>query len=113
MFDRIAPRYDLVNTLLSLGTDSRWRRAAARASALPPAGAALDVACGTGALTVERARRAGPGARIAGLDFSERMLGGARRRSGAIEWYEGDALALPFPDGSFDAATIAFGLRNL
>lgn len=113
MFDRIAWRYDVVNTVLSGGTDQLWRRAAAKATALTGGGAALDVACGTGALTRALARRVGPTGRVVGLDFSPGMLDGARRRSPGMTWVEGDALALPFADGEFDAATIAFGLRNL
>ena len=113
MFDRIAWRYDLVNTVLSGGTDQLWRRAAAKATAVPEGGAALDVACGTGALTRALARRVGPSGRVVGLDFSAGMLDGARRRSTDITWVQGDALELPFGDGEFDAATIAFGLRNL
>jgi demethylmenaquinone methyltransferase/2-methoxy-6-polyprenyl-1,4-benzoquinol methylase len=113
MFDRIAWRYDLVNTLLSAGTDRRWRRPAAAATALRPGGRALDVACGTGALTRELARRTTPGGRVVGLDFSPGMLEEARRRAPAMTWMEGDALDLPFGEAEFDAATIAFGLRNL
>ena len=113
MFDRIAWRYDLVNTVLSGGTDQLWRRAAARATGVGVGGAILDVACGTGALTRALAQRVGAGGRVVGLDFSPGMLDGARRRSPRITWTEGDALALPFADGEFNAATIAFGLRNL
>ena len=70
MFDRIAHRYDLVNTVLSLGTDAGWRRRAARETGLKAGGFALDVACGSGKLTAELARIAGPGGRVLGLDFS-------------------------------------------
>ena len=112
MFDRIAPRYDLVNTLLSGGLDGRWRRAAARSSGLAPGGSALDVACGSGRLTALLAARAA-GGRVVGLDFSAEMLSRARRDNPSVEFVEGDALALPFADGEFDVATIAFGLRNL
>lgn len=113
MFDRIARRYDLVNTVLSGGTDRGWRRRAARASGLAPGGSALDVACGSGKLTAEMNRLAGPKGKVVGLDFSPQMLEVARRDQPGIEFLEGDALALPFGDGSFDASTIAFGLRNL
>jgi demethylmenaquinone methyltransferase / 2-methoxy-6-polyprenyl-1,4-benzoquinol methylase len=113
MFDRIARRYDRVNTVLSLGTDTGWRRRAARETGLRPGGSALDVACGSGKLTAELAKIAGPGGRVTGLDFSARMLDIARNSYPALEFIEGDALSLPFEDGSFDAATIAFGLRNL
>ncbi len=113
MFDRIARRYDLVNTVLSLGTDGGWRRRTARETGLKPGGSALDVACGSGKLTAELAKLARPGGRVVGLDFSPQMLEVARRDHPGIEFIEGDALKLPFEDASFDAATIAFGLRNL
>jgi demethylmenaquinone methyltransferase/2-methoxy-6-polyprenyl-1,4-benzoquinol methylase len=113
MFDRIARRYDLVNTVLSGGTDAGWRKRAARTAGLKAGGSALDVACGSGKLTAELARLAGPKGRVVGLDFSAEMLAVARREHPAIKFVEGDALYLPFDDESFDAATIAFGLRNL
>ena len=113
MFDRIARRYDLVNTVLSGGTDAGWRKRAARETGLTAGGSALDVACGSGKLTAELARIAGPGGRVVGLDFSPQMLEVARREHPGIEFVEGDALNLPFDDASFDASTIAFGLRNL
>ena len=113
MFDRIAHRYDLVNTVLSGGTDAGWRRRAARETRLRPGGSALDVACGSGKLTAEVARIAGHGGHAVGLDFSAQMLEIARREHPGIEFIEGDALDLPFDDATFDATTIAFGLRNL
>jgi demethylmenaquinone methyltransferase / 2-methoxy-6-polyprenyl-1,4-benzoquinol methylase len=113
MFDRIARRYDLVNTVLSAGTDGRWRRRAARATGLNAGGSALDVACGSGKLSSELARIAGPDGRVVGLDFSAQMLDVARREHPGIQFTEGDALHLPFEEAAFDVATIAFGLRNL
>lgn len=113
MFDRIARRYDLVNTVLSLGSDRGWRRRTARETGLKPGGSALDVACGSGKLTAELAKLAGPAGQVVGLDFSPQMLEVARRDHPGIEFIDGDALKLPFEDASFDAATIAFGLRNL
>ena len=113
MFDRIAHRYDLVNTVLSLGTDGGWRRRAARETGLKAGGSALDVACGSGKLTAELARVVGPSGPVVGLDFSPEMLAIARLHHPGIEFMEGDALNLPFEDSSFDATTIAFGLRNL
>jgi demethylmenaquinone methyltransferase / 2-methoxy-6-polyprenyl-1,4-benzoquinol methylase len=113
MFDRIAPGYDRANTVLSFGRDRTWRRRAADAAAPPRGGAALDVACGTGQLTLELRDRVGPGGRVVGLDFSEQMLAVAGTANPSIEWVQGDATSLPFGDSSFDAATIAFGLRNL
>jgi demethylmenaquinone methyltransferase/2-methoxy-6-polyprenyl-1,4-benzoquinol methylase len=113
MFDRIARRYDLVNTVLSAGTDGGWRRRAAKATGLKAGGSALDVACGSGKLTAQLARIAGPNGRVVGLDFSTQMLEVARAEFPGIEFREGDALNLPFEDATFDASTIAFGLRNL
>ena len=113
MFNHIARRYDLVNTVLSGGTDAGWRKRAARTTGLTAGGSALDVACGSGKLTAELARRAGSKGRVVGLDFSHAMLEVARRDHPGIEFVEGDALNLPFDDGSFDVSTMAFGLRNL
>ncbi|HEV2032908.1 MAG TPA: bifunctional demethylmenaquinone methyltransferase/2-methoxy-6-polyprenyl-1,4-benzoquinol methylase UbiE [Candidatus Dormibacteraeota bacterium] len=113
MFDRIARRYDLLNTVLSGGTDAGWRRKAARATGLSSGGSALDVACGSGKLTAALAKITGDGGRVVGLDFSSQMLEIARRDHLSIEFIEGDALQLPFDDASFDASTNAFGLRNL
>ena len=113
MFDRIAHRYDLVNTVLSLGTDGGWRRRAARETGLKAGGSALDVACGSGKLTEELARIAGSTGRVVGLDFSPEMIAIARSHHRGIQFMEGDALSLPFEDAYFDAATVAFGLRNL
>jgi len=110
MFDRLAGRYDLLNTLLSGGSDGRWRRAAARATGLQPGGNALDVACGSGKLSQELLKVAG---QVVGLDFSTGMLEVAAARAPGPRYVRGDALALPFADAEFDAATIAFGLRNL
>jgi demethylmenaquinone methyltransferase / 2-methoxy-6-polyprenyl-1,4-benzoquinol methylase len=109
MFDRIAPVYDVMNRVMTAGLDQRWRRLAAR-EVVWPGDRVLDACCGTGDLAVEAERRGG---RVVGLDFSPRMLERARRKSGAIEWVQGDALALPFEDGAFDAATVGFGVRNL
>ena len=113
MFNRIARRYDVVNTVLSAGTDGGWRRKAARETGLRTGGSALDVACGSGKLTAELAKIAGASGRVIGLDFSPEMLSVARRDHPGLEFLEGDALSLPFGDGSFDASTVAFGLRNL
>jgi demethylmenaquinone methyltransferase/2-methoxy-6-polyprenyl-1,4-benzoquinol methylase len=112
MFDRIAHRYDLLNTVLSGGADERWRRRTAEASRIGVRGRALDVACGSGKLTLALRRRA-PHGSVVGLDFSRRMLEVAARQAPGAAYVRGDALCLPFADASFDAATIAFGLRNL
>jgi demethylmenaquinone methyltransferase / 2-methoxy-6-polyprenyl-1,4-benzoquinol methylase len=109
MFDRIAPVYDAMNRAMTAGLDRRWRAATAGA-VVSPGDRVLDSCCGTGDLASACLRAGG---RVTGLDFSERMLDRARRKSDEIEWVEGDALALPFADGSFDAATVGFGVRNL
>jgi demethylmenaquinone methyltransferase / 2-methoxy-6-polyprenyl-1,4-benzoquinol methylase len=109
MFDRIAPVYDAMNRVMTLGLDQRWRRASA-AAVVHPGDRVLDACCGTGDLALAAVRAGG---RVTGLDFSERMLERARRKSGEIEWLRGDVLALPFEDGAFDAATVGFGVRNL
>jgi demethylmenaquinone methyltransferase/2-methoxy-6-polyprenyl-1,4-benzoquinol methylase len=109
MFDRIAPVYDVMNHVMTAGLDRRWRKLAVQ-EVVWPGHRVLDACCGTGDLAVEAERRGG---RVVGLDFSERMLERARKKSGAIEWVQGDALALPFGDGEFDAATVGFGVRNL
>lgn len=111
MFDRVAPRYDVANAVLSLGQDAHWRRVVAIAA--QPAGAdCLDVAAGPGNVATELVAA---GARsVVALDLSEQMLRvGYERRHPGITWVNGDALALPFPDASFDALTISFGLRNI
>lgn len=107
MFDRIAPRYDLVNRVMTLGMDIRWRRRTVEALELPAASTVLDVACGTGDLCVELgARRLLP----VGLDMSWGMLLTARTSAPLVQ---ADALAMPFPDGAFDGAVCGFALRNV
>jgi demethylmenaquinone methyltransferase/2-methoxy-6-polyprenyl-1,4-benzoquinol methylase len=108
MFDRVAPRYDLANTVFSVGQDKAWRVAAARATGLSAGEVAADVACGTGALTRELAALA-PTALVVGFDFSQGML----VRAGGGRYAAGDAIQLPLADASADVVTIAFGLRNL
>jgi demethylmenaquinone methyltransferase / 2-methoxy-6-polyprenyl-1,4-benzoquinol methylase len=109
MFDRISPVYDAMNRTMTAGLDQRWRRATV-AAVVRPGDRVLDACCGTGDLAIAAARAGG---RVTGVDFSERMLERAREKAPELEWVQGDALALPFPDGSFDAATVGFGVRNL
>ena len=109
MFDRISPVYDTMNRLMTAGSTGRWRRLTVRA-VVRPGDRVLDACCGTGDLALEAQRAGGS---VTGVDFSERMLERARRKSGAIEWVRGDVLALPFPDGSFDSVTVGFGIRNV
>lgn len=132
MFDRVAPRYDLANSIFSLGQDRHWRRAAVAAVNPRPGEVIVDVAAGTGALAhglaaAGRRRSGWPQTWVVALDFSWNMLhtGAQRqehrsrapsRRAGgedAVQWCNGDGTRLPFADGTVDAVTIAFGLRNL
>lgn len=109
MFDRIAPVYDAMNRIMTAGLDRSWRRRAVEA-VVQPGNSVLDACCGTGDLAVAAEREGG---HVTGLDFSAAMLERARRKSDTIAWVEGDMLALPFADGSFDAATVGFGVRNV
>jgi demethylmenaquinone methyltransferase / 2-methoxy-6-polyprenyl-1,4-benzoquinol methylase len=111
MFDKVADRYDLLNDALSLGMDRRWRRVVAKAVGAGPGQLVLDLAAGTG--TSARSFTVA-GARCVACDFSLGMLSvGARRGAERLSFVAGDALALPFADGTFDAVTISFGLRNV
>jgi demethylmenaquinone methyltransferase/2-methoxy-6-polyprenyl-1,4-benzoquinol methylase len=110
MFDRIAPVYDAMNRVMTAGLDRRWRRITVE-QAVRAGDRVLDACCGTGDLAIA-ALRHGAG-EVVGLDFAERMLERARRKEPAIEWLQGDVLALPFEDASFDAATVGFGIRNV
>jgi demethylmenaquinone methyltransferase/2-methoxy-6-polyprenyl-1,4-benzoquinol methylase len=115
MFDRIAGRYELLNTVMTAGLHRLWNRRAVRATGLQPGGRALDLACGTGSLTRDLAKRVGPGGYVLGIDFSREMLRAARSRPAPnIEYRLGDATKLEgVPSGVFDAATIAYGARNI
>ena len=118
MFDRIAGVYDVMNTAMTAGLHHRWRSRAADLARVGPGDRVLDVATGTGDLALELARRVAPGGSVTGGDFSEAMLERARLKAGRsggareprFQWL--DAMALPFEDDSFDAATVAFGARN-
>jgi demethylmenaquinone methyltransferase / 2-methoxy-6-polyprenyl-1,4-benzoquinol methylase len=117
MFDRVATRYDLLNSLMSAGLHHRWRERAAEIAGLQAGDAALDVCCGTGDLTLELAARVAPGGHVVGCDFSEPMLDLARdkalsRGAGGVRFEWADALQLPYDAGRFDAVTVGFGVRN-
>jgi demethylmenaquinone methyltransferase / 2-methoxy-6-polyprenyl-1,4-benzoquinol methylase len=116
MFGAIADRYDLMNRVMTFGMDRRWRRLAAEIAGLSPGQSALDVATGTGDLAFELARFVVPGGRVIGVDFTKEMLDHARSKGAErdlpVSFELGNALALPFPEHTFDAATCAFGLRN-
>jgi demethylmenaquinone methyltransferase/2-methoxy-6-polyprenyl-1,4-benzoquinol methylase len=116
MFDRIAHRYDILNALISGFQEPRWRRAAVAEAGVRPGMSAIDVATGTGKVADGLAVRAGTSGTVVGVDISHEMIERARARHATrpeLRFVEADARALPFPDGSFDAATIAFGMRNL
>jgi demethylmenaquinone methyltransferase/2-methoxy-6-polyprenyl-1,4-benzoquinol methylase len=110
MFDGVASRYDLTNTVLSFGRDRGWRRATRDALGLRAGERVLDVGAGTGVSTEELARS---GAYAVGADLSVGMLRAGRRSRPDVPLLAGDALGLPFPDGTFDAVTISFALRNV
>jgi demethylmenaquinone methyltransferase / 2-methoxy-6-polyprenyl-1,4-benzoquinol methylase len=109
MFDRIAGVYDRMNSVMTAGMHHRWRERAADLARVGPGSRALDVATGTGDLAIELARR---GASVTGVDFAEAMLEVARTKAPHVAFDRGDALALPYEDAAFDAATVGFGARN-
>ena len=119
LFSRIAGRYDMMNTILSLNLDKYWRRKALEIAAPNPGEQWLDVCCGTGKLTLEIRKIMGNSGVVTGLDFNAAMLSVARNAEelanlpSIISWLEADAMELPFPDKTFDGLTIGFGLRNL
>ncbi len=114
MFDRIAPRYDLMNRLIAAGQDMRWRRWLLQTATLPVRGRLLDLGSGTGDVPLA-ALRAHPGLCTVGADFSEGMLRAGRARSGGsgVRWVSADAMQLPFSASTFDAVTSAFLMRNV
>ncbi|MCK4536148.1 MAG: bifunctional demethylmenaquinone methyltransferase/2-methoxy-6-polyprenyl-1,4-benzoquinol methylase UbiE [Desulfuromonadales bacterium] len=119
MFDHIAPRYDLLNRVLSLGIDRRWRRFAVRQLDIPRDGMVLDIATGTGDVALEVARQTDPSIKIVGSDFTQGMLVlGQDKIAGSpyrdrIFLANAPCEALPHPDETFDGITIAFGIRNV
>jgi demethylmenaquinone methyltransferase/2-methoxy-6-polyprenyl-1,4-benzoquinol methylase len=111
LFARIAHRYDLINDLQSFGLHRYWKRRVIQLARITPGSPALDVCCGTGDITCGLARA---GAKATGLDFSPEMLQVARQRGMAgTTFLQGDAQQLPFPDATFEAVTVGYGLRNL
>lgn len=119
MFSRLAARYDLVNDVMSFGLHRKWKRDTVRLALDGRESAAriLDLCCGTGDLAFLAGEKAPPGSRVTGVDFTLPMLDVARRRrlaaGGRSGFAQGDALALPFPDATFDAVTVGYGLRNI
>lgn len=119
MFDAIAPRYDLLNRLLSLGIDRRWRTFAVSQLSIPDGGKVLDVATGTGDVALEIAARTAPSVHIVGADFTQGMLVRGQEKiaatpfAGRIVLVNAPCEALPHPEGVFDGVTIAFGIRNV
>ncbi len=112
MFDRISGFYDVMNSVMTAGLHHRWRARAADLAALGPGDSALDVACGTGDLAIELARRVGAAGEVIGSDFSEEMLERARAKAPGLAWEWSNALELPYASERFDAATVGFGARN-
>ncbi|AFM42073.1 ubiquinone/menaquinone biosynthesis methyltransferase [Desulfosporosinus acidiphilus SJ4] len=118
-FNAIAGHYDLMNSLMSLGMDKRWRRLAVQQVGAKPGMSILDVCCGTGQFSMELGKTVGSKGKVTGLDFSQKMLDVARQTLAEtpdmhwIEFMQGDAMELPFPDNSFDGVTVGWGLRNL
>ncbi|KAM6562247.1 hypothetical protein CsatB_022245 [Cannabis sativa] len=121
LFNRIAPVYDNLNDLLSLGQHRIWKRMAVSWSGAKLGDCVLDLCCGSGDLAFLLSEKVGFSGKVTGLDFSKEQLSVAASRQQLaskpcyknIEWVEGDALDLPFPDGYFDAITMGYGLRNV
>ncbi len=116
MFNRIAQTYDLLNDCMTGGMHRVWKAQACQALHLEPGAMALDVCTGTGDMANLLSRHVGPKGQVIGIDFSDQMLAIAQKRFSHIDniqWHQGDALALPFPDNHFDGCLISFGLRNV
>ena len=118
MFDRVAGRYDALNSVMTAGLHHGWRQRAAEKTGLGAGDSALDVCCGTGDFALELAARVTPGGHVVGCDFSEPMLDLARekvaaRRAEGVRFEWADALQLPYDGERFDAVTVGFGVRNL
>ena len=118
VFEAIAGKYDFMNILMTWGMLPMWQKLVMKKTELAPGGKGLDVCCGTGEMTYQQAEIVGHFGQAVGLDFSAHMLEAARAKEKEhpnchVQFVEGDALALPFPDDSFDAATSGFALRNV
>lgn len=119
MFSRVAGKYDLLNNVISLGTQRHWRTELFKQLTLQTGMDCLDLCCGTGDLTIALAQRVGPSGRVIGLDFNQAMLNIAQQKvrqthlTKDVELVRADAMDLPFGDGAFDVVTIGFGLRNV
>jgi demethylmenaquinone methyltransferase/2-methoxy-6-polyprenyl-1,4-benzoquinol methylase len=114
LFSAVAPTYDLLNTVLSFGLHKWWRKVAADECRLKPGDKGLDAATGTGDFALEMRKRVGPSGYVAAADFCMPMLKfGVKKVRGKADLLQGDAMALPFPDDTFDASTMGFALRNV
>lgn len=119
LFDHIAPQYDRMNSVISLGTHRLWRRQVMDQMTVRPGDFALDLCCGTGDWTLALAQAVGPAGEVVGLDLSHEMLAVAQQKVRAahlqsqITLKQGDAMHLPYPDNTFNVVTIGFGLRNV
>lgn len=119
LFSRVAPHYDQMNNLISLGTQNGWRKKFLRELKVVPGNFVLDLCCGTGDITIALAKQVGPSGNVIGLDFNNDMLELADQKirkqdlQKEIQLRQGDAMHLPYPDQSFDIVTIGFGLRNV
>ena len=117
MFGGIARRYDLMNTIMTVGRHHRWRRQGVELTALRPGDSALDVCCGTGDFAFELCEAVGPLGSVTGIDFSRRMLEVAREKSRGngktVDFRWGDATRIEFDDNHFNAASVGFGVRNI
>ncbi|MFT8909034.1 MAG: demethylmenaquinone methyltransferase [Lentilactobacillus diolivorans] len=119
MFDKIAPNYDAMNSLISLGGHRHWRKITMKELNVQRGSFAIDVCCGTGDWTIALAKAVGPAGQVVGLDFSDEMLKIAQKKvyqqglQDRITLVKGDAMQLPYHDGIFNVATIGFGLRNV
>lgn len=119
LFSRVAPHYDQMNNLISLGTQNGWRKKFLRELKVVPGDFALDLCCGTGDITIALAKQVGPSGNVIGLDFNNDMLELADQKirkqdlQKEIQLRQGDAMHVPYPDQSFDIVTIGFGLRNV